>query len=106
MLTSSAFAVILPDNLFLGANPTATVLAVHRTTGLAAVLLAEVTREQAKTKGATGRATVERTADGSYRVVAIADKGKGRFDAGSERERSPRSGGWCCPPAASSASRR
>jgi UTP--glucose-1-phosphate uridylyltransferase len=81
-LSASPFAVILPDNLFLGANPTAAVLAVHHATGLATVLLAEVTREQAMTKGATGRATVERTADGGYRVVAIAPKGKGRFDAG------------------------
>jgi len=89
LLASSAFAVILPDNLFLGANPTATVLAVHRATGLATVLLAEVTREQAMTKGATGRATVERRDDGSYRVVAIADKGKGRFDPGQDRAFTP-----------------
>ena len=88
-LSASPFAVILPDNLFLGPNPTAAVLAVHRATGLATVLLAEVTREQAMTKGATGRATVERTADGDYRVVAIADKGKGRFDAGQDRAFTP-----------------
>jgi UTP--glucose-1-phosphate uridylyltransferase len=81
-LSGSAFAVILPDNLFLGPNPTAAVLAVHRSTGLATVLLAEISREQAETKGATGRATVERSGNGSYRVVAIADKGKGRFEAG------------------------
>ena len=84
-LSGSAFAVLLPDNLFLGPNPTAAVLAVHRTTGLATVLLAEISREQAETKGATGRATVERSGNGTYRVVAIADKGKGRFDAGQDR---------------------
>ena len=39
-------------------------------------------REQAAQVAGVGRATVERTADGGYRVVAIADKGKGRFDAG------------------------
>lgn len=89
LLATSAFAVILPDNLFLGPNPTSAVLAVHRATGLATVLLAEVTREAATTKGATGRAMVERTADGSYRVVSIADKGKGRFDPGQDRAFTP-----------------
>ena len=88
-LSGSAFAVILPDNLFLGPNPTAAVLAVHRATGLATVLLAEISREQAETKGATGRATVERSNNGSYRVVAIADKGKGRFDPGQGRAFTP-----------------
>ena len=51
--------------------------------------LAEISREQAETKGATGRATVERSGNGTYRVVAIADKGKGRFDAGQDRAFTP-----------------
>ena len=55
----------------------------------ATVLLAEISREQAETKGATGRATVERSGNGTYRVVAIADKGKGRFDAGQDRAFTP-----------------
>jgi UTP--glucose-1-phosphate uridylyltransferase len=88
-LSSSSFAVILPDNLFLGPNPTSAVLAVHSATGLATVLLAEISRQEATTKGATGRATVERGDGGSYRVVAIADKGKGRFDAGQDRAFTP-----------------
>jgi len=62
---------------------------VYRATGLATVLLAQVTREDARSKGATGRASVERGADGGYRVVAIADKGKGRFDPGQDRAFTP-----------------
>jgi UTP--glucose-1-phosphate uridylyltransferase len=88
-LAGSAFVALLPDNLFLGGNPTEAVLAVHRATGLTTVLLAEVTREGARTKGATGRASVELRDDGSYRVTAIADKGKGRFDPGQDRAFTP-----------------
>jgi UTP--glucose-1-phosphate uridylyltransferase len=88
-LAGSAFVARLPDNLFLGANPTEAVLAVHRVTGLTTVLLGEVTRDDARSKGATGRASVERGADGGYRVVAIADKGKGRFDPGQDRAFTP-----------------
>lgn len=88
-LAGSAFVALLPDNLFVGANPTEAVLSVHRTTGLATVLLVEVTREDARARGATGRASVERGADGGYRVVAIADKGKGRFDPGQDRAFTP-----------------
>jgi UTP-glucose-1-phosphate uridylyltransferase len=88
-LAGSAFVALLPDNLFLGANPTEAVLRAHRATGLATVLLAEVTREDARSKGATGRATVEPGDDGGYRVVSIADKGKGRFDPGPGRAFTP-----------------
>jgi UTP--glucose-1-phosphate uridylyltransferase len=77
---SSPFAALLPDNLLQGPNPTAAVLDAHRRTGLATVLLAEISREEAAHKGATGRARMERAADGSLRVTEIADKGKGRFD--------------------------
>ncbi|MBA3555260.1 MAG: NTP transferase domain-containing protein [Gemmatimonadales bacterium] len=79
-LAGSPFVAILPDNLFSGPNPTAAVLATQRTTGLATVLLAEVSREDAATKGATGRAAVRQEADGTLRVTDVADKGKGRFD--------------------------
>jgi UTP--glucose-1-phosphate uridylyltransferase len=88
-LAGSGFVALLPDNLFLGANPTEEVLRVHRATGLTTVLLAEVTREDARSKGATGRASVVRGDDGSYRVTSIADKGRGRFDPGQERAFTP-----------------
>jgi UTP-glucose-1-phosphate uridylyltransferase len=71
---------VLPDNLFQGANPTAAVLDTFRATGLATVLLAEIGRRDAGSKGATGRAAVRKGADGTLRVVAVADKGAGRFD--------------------------
>jgi len=85
MLAGAPFAVVLPDNLFDGPNPTADVLAVARRLSLATVLLAEVGREEAGTKGATGKARVRREADGTLRVVEVADKGKGRFDTEGER---------------------
>ena len=75
-LAGSPFMTILPDNLFHGPNPTAAVLATHRATGLATVLLAEIAREEAATKGATGRASIRQEADGTIRVTGIADKGE------------------------------
>ncbi|MGH7581022.1 MAG: sugar phosphate nucleotidyltransferase [Gemmatimonadales bacterium] len=83
-LGGAPFAALLPDNLFQGPNPTAAVLETHRATGLATVLLAEISRGEAAAKGPTGRARVERGADGSLRVTEVADKGKGRFDTGGE----------------------
>ena len=88
-LAGSPFIAILPDNLFQGPNPTSAVLATHRATGLATVLLAEISREEAASKGATGRATIRTEADGTIRVTGIADKGKGRFDPGAERAVTP-----------------
>ena len=55
-----------------------------RATGRATVLLAEMSREAATSKGATGRATVRTDADGSLRVTDVADKGTGRFDTAGE----------------------
>ena len=81
-LGGAPFLALLPDNLFQGPNPSAAVLQTHRSTGLATVLLAEISRSDAPTKGATGRARFERAADGTLRVTAVADKGSGRFDAG------------------------
>jgi UTP--glucose-1-phosphate uridylyltransferase len=81
-LGGAPFATLLPDNLFQGPNPTTAVLSTHRSTGLATVLLAEISRGDAPTKGATGRATVARAPDDSLRVTAVADKGSGRFDSG------------------------
>jgi UTP--glucose-1-phosphate uridylyltransferase len=83
-LGGAPFVALLPDNLFQGPNPTSAVLETHRATGLATVLLAEIARAEAEAKGATGRARVERAADGSLRVTEVADKGKGRFDTGGE----------------------
>lgn len=79
-LAGAAFAALLPDNLFTGPNPTKAVLETRTRTGLATVLLAEVSRAESGAKGATGKARVERAADGTLRVVEVADKGKGRFD--------------------------
>ena len=79
-LAGSPFLALLPDNLFHGANPTTAVLETYRATSLATVLLAEIEHKAAGSKGATGRAVVRTAPDGSLRVVAVADKGAGRFD--------------------------
>ena len=84
------FAVVLPDNLFQGPNQTAAVLSAWDRFNAAAVLIAEISSDEAHTKGATGKATVREEADGSLRVVDIADKGKGRFDTvGGNRAATP-----------------
>jgi UTP-glucose-1-phosphate uridylyltransferase len=79
-LAGSPFLAVLPDNLFHGPNPSAAVLGTYRKTGSATVLLAEIDRKEAGSKGATGRAAVREGPDGTLRVVAVADKGAGRFD--------------------------
>jgi UTP--glucose-1-phosphate uridylyltransferase len=79
-LGGSPFLALLPDNLFHGPNPTTAVLGTFKTTGLATVLLAQIERKDAGSKGATGRAAVRQGPSGSLRVVAVADKGAGRFD--------------------------
>jgi UTP-glucose-1-phosphate uridylyltransferase len=81
-LGGAPFLALLPDNLFQGPNPSAAVLETHRATGLATVLLAEISRADAPTKGATGRAACTRAPDGTLRVTAVADKGAGHFDPG------------------------
>jgi UTP--glucose-1-phosphate uridylyltransferase len=84
-LAGSPFVALLPDNLFQGPNPTTALLATHRKTGLTTVLLAEIKRNDAGSKGATGRASVRNAPDGSLRVTAIADKGAGRFDTAGDQ---------------------
>jgi UTP--glucose-1-phosphate uridylyltransferase len=79
-LAGSPFLALLPDNLFGGGNPTSAVVAAYRSSSIATVLLAEISREAAQTRGATGRATVQRAEDGSLRVVDVADKSTGRLD--------------------------
>jgi UTP-glucose-1-phosphate uridylyltransferase len=79
-LAGSPFMAVLPDNLFHGPNPTSAVLATYGATRLATVLLADIEVKDAGSKGATGRAAVRKAADGSLRVVDVADKGSGRFD--------------------------
>jgi UTP-glucose-1-phosphate uridylyltransferase len=83
-LAGSPFLALLPDNLFSGQNPSAVVLAAHRATGLTTLLLAEVTSDDAKSKGATGRAAVKKGSDGFLRVTGVGEKGKGRFDPGGD----------------------
>jgi UTP--glucose-1-phosphate uridylyltransferase len=83
-LAGAPFMAVLPDNLFHGANPSAAVLGVYRATGLATVLLAEIGRQEAGSKGATGRAAVRKAPDGTLRVTGVADKGAGRFDTAGE----------------------
>jgi UTP--glucose-1-phosphate uridylyltransferase len=80
-LGESSFVALLPDNLFQGPNPTAALISAYRKSGLTTVLLAEIQRKDAGSKGATGRAAVRQEPDGSLRVTAIADKGAGRFEA-------------------------
>jgi UTP--glucose-1-phosphate uridylyltransferase len=84
-LAGSPFVTLLPDNLFEGANPTTALLAAYRATGLATVLLAEIERKDAGSKGATGRVTVRKATDGSLRVTGVSDKGTGGFDTGGEQ---------------------
>jgi UTP-glucose-1-phosphate uridylyltransferase len=79
-LGGSSFVALLPDNLFQGTNPTAALISTFRKTGLTTVLLTEIERKDAGSKGATGRASIRKEPDGSLRVTAIADKGAGRFD--------------------------
>jgi UTP--glucose-1-phosphate uridylyltransferase len=82
LLCGSPFITVLPDNLFQGENPTRRVLDVFRSTGLSTVLLSEISREDARLKGATGKARIEKGANGSIMVIEIADKGTGRFETG------------------------
>jgi UTP-glucose-1-phosphate uridylyltransferase len=84
-LAGSPFLALLPDNLFHGPNPSEAVLATHRSTGLATVLLTAIEKKEAGSKGATGRAAVREDASGSLRVTAIADKGAGRFDTAGQQ---------------------
>jgi UTP--glucose-1-phosphate uridylyltransferase len=96
-LAGSPFVALLPDNLFQGPNPTKALLATYQKTGLTTVLLAEISRKEAGSKGATGRAAVRTSPDGSLRVTAVADKGAGRFDtAGDQRAVTP-IGRLACP---------
>ena len=80
-LAGSPFLALLPDNLFTGPNPSAAVLSTFRAAGLATVLLAEIAREDAGAKGATGRAKLRTEPDGALRVTDVADKGTRRFDS-------------------------
>jgi UTP--glucose-1-phosphate uridylyltransferase len=84
-LGESPFVALLPDNLFQGPNPTSALVSTFRKTGVTTVLLAEIERRDAGSKGATGRAAVRKDPDGSLRVTAIADKGAGRFDTAGDQ---------------------
>jgi UTP--glucose-1-phosphate uridylyltransferase len=82
LLGGSSFVAVLPDNLFQGENPTRRVIETFRQTRLSTVLLSEISREDAKLKGATGKAKVERGENGTLLITDIADKGTGRFHTG------------------------
>ena len=82
LLGGSPFVAVLPDNLFLGDNPTRRVVEHFRATRMSTVLLSEISKEEAKLKGATGKARIEKTTDGSFLVTDVADKGTGRFETG------------------------
>jgi UTP--glucose-1-phosphate uridylyltransferase len=79
-LAGAPFLALLPDNLFTGPNPTAAVAATFRATRLATVLLAEIQRDAAGSKGGTGRASIRSEQDGSLRVTDVAGKTADRFD--------------------------
>ena len=85
-LAGSPFLTLLPDNLFQRPQPERGRGSPRfRATGLATVLLAEITREDAAAKGPTGRAAIRaRATDGTLRVTEVADKGTGRFDTAGE----------------------
>ena len=94
-LAGSPFLTLLPDNLFQGPNPSATVVATFSATGLATVLLAAIGRPDAGARGATGRASIRTAPDGTLRVTDVADKGDRRFDTeGDDEAAAHRSGGW------------
>lgn len=82
LLGGSPFVAVLPDNLFQGDNPTRGVADSFRQTRLSSVLLGEITAADAKTKGATGKARIEKTDGGRLLVTDVADKGTGRFQTG------------------------
>jgi UTP-glucose-1-phosphate uridylyltransferase len=82
LLGGSAFITVLPDNLFQGDNPTRRVLETFGRTRLSTVLLSEISEEDARLKGATGKAKVETSDDGTLLVTDLADKGTGRFETG------------------------
>lgn len=88
-LGDAPFVAVLPDNLFDGPNPTTAVLETYHTTGLATVLLAQVSREDEPTKGATAHAHTARSSDGTLRVTRLGEKGSGRFPAGADRALTP-----------------
>jgi UTP-glucose-1-phosphate uridylyltransferase len=82
LLAGSAFIAVLPDNLFLGDNPTRLVAESFRKTRISTVLLSEISQDEAKLKGATGKAKVEKGDNGTLLVTDVADKGTGRFHTG------------------------
>lgn len=82
LLAGAPFITVLPDNLFLGDNPTRRVVETWRKTRLASVLLSEISSDEARLKGATGKALIEKKPDGTVMVTDVADKGTGRFQTG------------------------
>lgn len=70
------FAVLQPDQLFDGPNPTTAVLAAWRTTGKAALGLVHLDHEAAERTAALGRATIEGSSPA--RITALEARGSSR----------------------------
>ncbi len=70
-LEAAAFAVLLPDHLFQGPNPTRAVIETHRATGLATVLLSESPPKDPDADEPSTRVTTARAADGTLRVTGL-----------------------------------
>jgi UTP-glucose-1-phosphate uridylyltransferase len=83
------FVLVQPDQLFDGPNPTASVLAAWRASGMATVLLARITAAIAARSGALGRALVE---DGPVPLVTTLEargSSLGRFAGADDATRAP-----------------
>ncbi len=83
-LAGSPFILLQPDQLFDGANPTAELLAAHRSSGRTTVALVEVGKIAAARTGALGRAQTRAGPADQLLVEALEPRGAslGRFDAG------------------------
>ncbi len=85
VLPGEAFAVLLPDNLFVPPGPLGRLLAVAAEGGVHAVLVARMNAETARGKGGSAPATVEPLAPGSdaVRITAVgAKRPKGQLELG------------------------
>jgi UTP-glucose-1-phosphate uridylyltransferase len=85
VLPGEAFAVLLPDNLFVPPSPLARLVAVAAASGDHAVLVARMNAETARGKGGSAPATVVPLGPGddAVRIAAVgAKRPKGRLELG------------------------
>jgi len=82
-LTAAApFGVVVPDNWFEARPPAlAQIAATHARTGLSTIGLVEVGRRNAALLGNVGGVQVEALGGVDYRVLQLADKASGAFEA-------------------------